>query len=275
MKVTFDSNSFRKVLNPNLLKIETDRNAYKLILDNIQKNNIEPYFSSAMFIYEEAPRKYRADHIAKRRVNTDMTWGKGKNGSIRGTFSFEPDNETSTPLSPYSLKRLSDALSLGFKMIHVPRLGMPIPIEISKLLKQNNDKSYSEFMNKCELKSKVLEVMEQQNVGPYAYMRLKEKIRNKSGTASQTNAYFNDRRFLNENEQKSLGAVMAEFSDGDLIAAHIGEGLDLICTEDFGGGHPTKSVFSSDHRKWLTEKFNCHFITPLELHKKISKQDSC
>lgn len=265
MKVTFDSNTFRKVINPALIKDPREREIFMAINEAISSGVISPYFSSAMLIMEEAPRKKRAEHLAMRRTTSTFTEREGGNGKISGQVMFGPDNSTATPLSNYTQERLQLAKALGFNMIHLPRFGVPLSSEVTEWLKNQPSEDEEEFHRKNELKGVVVRRMKDEKVGPYRFWILKDKVQSKVGSLP-ANAFFTDPEFLSVEEQKSMGSIVAEKADGDLIAAHIGEGLDIICTEDKAGGSSTKSVFSSQHRKWLSEDYGCKFLAASELY---------
>lgn len=275
MKITFDSNTFRKVIDPTLIRNNEAQKTYKVIFDAIITGKVLPYFSSAMFILEEPPKKERPEHLAKRKTEMVNTWRSQKNGHIRGQFKFGPDHSTATQLSSYSIERFERAIALGFNMIHVPRLGMPMPQLVRDNLSQSTDESEANFHIKNELKGKVIMEMEKRQIGPYRYWAIKDKLVAQGGSFPTALSKVHGSKFLNEHERRSVGSAVAEWADGDLIAAHIGEGLDLICTEDMGGGHSNKSVFSVVHRSWLKTKYKCKFMTALELANSIQSERSC
>jgi hypothetical protein len=62
-------------------------------------------------------------------------------------------------------------------------------------------------------------------------------------------------------EQKKINRAVAEWADGDSVAAHYGYGIDLFCSEDFGKNASPASVFDDDSRAWLTEVFGIRFVT--------------
>lgn len=115
------------------------------------------------------------------------------------------------------------------------------------------------------MKCEIANIMQARKIGSYKYFDLIGKIRDTGRASIQANTYLVDDEYLTSNEQSSIGSTIAEWADGDLIAAHIGEGLDIICTNDIAGGNDTKSVFSSLHRKWLSDDYSCKFLTPKEL----------
>jgi hypothetical protein len=59
--------------------------------------------------------------------------------------------------------------------------------------------------------------------------------------------------------------AIAEWSDGDSVAAHISYGIDFFCTLDFAVGARDTSVFSPRNRAILENKYGIRFVTPEQL----------
>ena len=74
------------------------------------------------------------------------------------------------------------------------------------------------------------------------------------------------RRAQDETERRKVQRAIKEWADADSIAAHVGYGIDLFCSEDMGkstGGEP--SVLDGSNRAWLTATFGIKFVTVAEL----------
>ncbi|MCY1550708.1 hypothetical protein D9M68_869800 [compost metagenome] len=66
-------------------------------------------------------------------------------------------------------------------------------------------------------------------------------------------------------EERAVQRAVAEWADGDSIAAHIGYGIDYFCTGDEGKSSGTASVFTTANRTWLTTTYGTRFITMTDL----------
>jgi hypothetical protein len=74
------------------------------------------------------------------------------------------------------------------------------------------------------------------------------------------------RRAQDETERRKVQRAIREWADADSIAAHVGHGIDLFCSEDKGkstGDEP--SVLDGANRAWLTTTFGVKFVTLTEL----------
>jgi len=70
-------------------------------------------------------------------------------------------------------------------------------------------------------------------------------------------------------EVKKVARAVAEWADGDSIAAHIGYRNDIFCTSDKAGKAGTASVFHADSRSWLTQTFGVTFCSMDELAQRL------
>ena len=62
-------------------------------------------------------------------------------------------------------------------------------------------------------------------------------------------------------EQRKINRAIAEWADGDSVAAHYGYGIDLFCSDDFGKSASPASVLDNGSRAWLTDAFGIQFVT--------------
>jgi hypothetical protein len=71
-----------------------------------------------------------------------------------------------------------------------------------------------------------------------------------------------------ESERKKVAKAVREWSDGDSVAAHYGFGIELFCSDDFGGSGA--SILDRKNREWLTDEFGIQFVTLPELAQRIA-----
>ena len=69
---------------------------------------------------------------------------------------------------------------------------------------------------------------------------------------------------------QSLVRPLAEWADGDSVAAHYAYGIDIFCSEDFGKSLSNPSVLDAANRVWLTKTFGIQFATLGELAQMAS-----
>ena len=64
---------------------------------------------------------------------------------------------------------------------------------------------------------------------------------------------------------KRFAKNIAEWVDGDAIAAHYGYGIDYFCTNDKASGAGSSSIFSDINLKKMCEKYGIKVVSPNEL----------
>ena len=76
---------------------------------------------------------------------------------------------------------------------------------------------------------------------------------------------FQSQRAADVHEVNAVNRAVAEWADGDSIAAHIGYGLDCFCTGDEGNSSGAASVFDAANRAWLSATYGVKFVTMKQL----------
>jgi hypothetical protein len=75
---------------------------------------------------------------------------------------------------------------------------------------------------------------------------------------------------LNPADHDRIKLLVAEWEDGEAVAAHIGYGNDVFCSHDFNRGKKlARSVLDDQNRAWLTAKFGVQFVTLSQLAEKV------
>jgi hypothetical protein len=62
-----------------------------------------------------------------------------------------------------------------------------------------------------------------------------------------------------------VARAIAEWADGDAVAAHFGYGIELFCTRDYGKSNRGPSVLDERNRTWLHNEYGIKFVSLLEL----------
>lgn len=71
-------------------------------------------------------------------------------------------------------------------------------------------------------------------------------------------------------EKKEINRSIAEWADGDSVAAHYSCDIYIFCSEDFGRT-AKRSVLDGVNRCWLQEQFGIRFATLGELAAILSE----
>lgn len=239
--VTFDSNVWENIVDP-----DKRSGIYLDLFKLVESKKITPIFFAGLAIFETIPKNMRKDYIANYKMSFE--WDDG-NVIIKqhGTKPYQ--------LSEYHNIHLKAAFDMGFKFIDLPRIGAPkIPkeymsnlelyplgerldrtFECARFIENELQAGYKNFQNLLDLKSD-------------------EHICQKSKDDEDIT-------------DKKYAAGVAEWMDGDSLAAHYGYGLDYYCTNDKGKGAGSNSIFHLNNKEKLKERFDIKILEPSELFK--------
>ena len=174
-------------------------------------------------------------------------------GSIRLGISIGPDHSQHPGLPAVLDGWLQSAMAMGFRFMRAPRIGMPRPpVPEADYFPRPNDASYDRF-------SALLAEIETRGVGHSAIRDIGKRFNQRLG--SPDSPWF---RFLsdyrNPHKRTDVAKAVAEWADGDTVAAHYAFSNDVLCTED-AAQSAGRSVFDAANRAWLTQQFGITFAS--------------
>lgn len=241
--VTFDSNVWESIVD------DSKRNrspAFSKIYDLILQKVIDPYFFEGIVTLETIPKEDRKQHIAEFRPAISIQIGDAKPKVSEGT----PPPQ----LTEYLKFNLPKAIGMGFKFIKTPRIGShgvsPSEDCVAKDINFPLDQRLQRTFEVCRF-------IESLGAGK---AKLDSEIDNNLGNG-MAEKIKNDTTLTNKKFAKSI----AEWVDGDALAAHYGYGIDYFCTNDKASGAGPNSVFSKNNLNQLTQKFGIVVVSPDEL----------
>ena len=243
--VTFDSNVWESIVDP---EKRIAGSAFEAILTMIRSREILPFFSEGIATIETVPKQKRIDHFPSSRSKITMRIGDNAPTVTEGTPAHE--------LSDYLSKNIPLALSLGFRFIRLPRAGAPrVPEELMAA------DTYVSLEDRLERSFNFVRHIESLGFGR---SRMAEKTREvRLRQASRISA--DEKLPL----IKPYAKAVAEWADGDALAAHYGYGLDYFCTNDRGRNAGAGSVFSEANLLNLMNQFSLKVVNPEELVTKL------
>lgn len=264
MKTTFDTNTYRPVVEPERYINHPDYTSFKALHDAARAGRIQPFACEAMFTLEAVTRVDRAAYLASRRLTSEIKESETDDGRITGSITLAPDHAQHPGLSAREVERLEKALDLGFRFLSQPRIGMARPPEMRPDLHRHRFATDADISSRLQKFSDVALAIQARGVGFARAAALGERARNRAKAAVPWFSLLADERFFNADERKELAAAVGEWVDGDNVAAHIAYANDVFCTLDTAGkGRP--SVFNGENRAWLSDTYCIRFATPTEL----------
>jgi ribosomal protein L30 len=263
LSVTFDSNAYRQVVDPDRLRRDASLAELKKINSALKDGRIQGYISETVVTLEGVQNDARGEFFAGveprlQPAELQMPDGRRKVGII-----VEADNNQHPGLPPAAARWIAAAISLGLKFLRAPRIGAPRPPE---LLRENNFATDDEPCRRQERFFEALRAIEDRGVGMAVIRTLGERIKARLGLPGPWYKALD--KAQNEQEEEQIKKAVREWADGDTVAAHVGYEIDILCTEDKADG----SIFSETNRAWLKEKYGIRIMTLRELAAELCRR---
>ena len=258
MKVTFDSNVWRKVATPqNFLKDENSKTYFSL-REAIDKKKIIPFLSETIFTLEAIDRKERKKFFKSYKPSFTSSISQ-ENGAIQISGTFGPNLTAHKGNNEFLKEHLSDAVRLGFNIIGVPRIAGIVNSEILEQYKYQMQGEELEYY--LEWVFKVGERIQDLKAGVYSIEQIGLKYHN---------GWFVGVGLAPDSEDGNIASAISEWSDGDAVAAHIAIGGNYFCTLDNAKKAGSNSILGDKNVKILEREFNFRKVSPNELMKMIN-----
>lgn len=273
MRVTLDTNVLGPVAAPSLYPDAPQIEALLAIRKNIESGGIQPFISEASISLEGLRHADRIDVF------------------IRAWASRQSPIEMPA-LPEQRIEVINNALLLGVKALHVPRIALGSFYEFKEgdwaaeelFPVVERQERYSKFvrsfpeMGTGPLKSLGAELVDAHAMNKQRYEYL-EKIPS-SPTASQmmwmsglVAEYDNPTKFPTQKAFiKNIRELIAEWCDLDILASHYSYGNDVFCTLDSAKGTGSAGILHPNQRNILTNDFGLTIVSPEELVEKIASK---
>ncbi len=251
MRVTFDSNVWEDVVCPE--RCAANRKCHEqalLVRKSLEAGQVTGFFCEAWTTLEAVMKKDRPDFLAKQAIELRLVETIQSDGTTDMAVFMGPNQSCRPPLPPKFEVRLSEAIALGMRLLMVPRLSeLDLPTDF-----------YAPQTERIARQTaKVLHAIEERGVGR-AQIRAFGLELARRHACSGCFSDIPDVPFCDD-DRKKIVLLVAEWADGEAVAAHVGYGNDLFCSEDCNCTHSgTPSVLDPKNRQWLREEFRVQFV---------------
>lgn len=254
MIVTFDSNVWQVAVAPEDYPDEKSAVDFNKLNAALQDGRLVGRVSEVTFSLEGIKKVDRLDALASYYPSLFTAETSIAGDGVKLSFSIGPDMAAHPGNNEYLKRYLQKAAGLGIRAMYCPRIGgLKNPdLERKYFVVQSEDEARS----RQELAAEVVREIEGREAGMFQLRAI--------GLKYAPN-WMAGIRVAPEHEAKAIAKAIAEWADGDSIAAHIGYGNQYYCTRDSGRSAGQKSIFSEENRNWLKERYGVSFVTPEEL----------
>jgi len=297
MKVTFDANALDRAARPERYPKDPRQADFIKIHDAIAAGKLKGYFSETLFTLEGIENKDRIGVIGgtyfdeQRQETVDQDTGQ-----VRISLTLT-SRQSRHPIHPEHAARIQAALKTGMRALKGPsRIGwILIQDPDGRFFAPDADAAFADRMDRTDSACSAIETRglgfarAQSLAKSFATRDQADIIRKNEEEFAKLDAmlapaglrmpripfeepWFSSLlRARDIHEQRQVQRAIAEWADADSIAAHIGYGIDLFCTEDEGKGAGAPSIFDADNRTWQEKTYEIKFVTLSELAGMIRK----
>jgi hypothetical protein len=257
IKVTFDTNTFDKATRPDVYAKDHDHGSFVKVHEAVKDGGIAGFLCDAMVTLEGNKVDDRAEVFGSTILATHIA----EEGPETIRINLRPEQPIRSALHPKQAERFGAALALGIKFLGVPRIGMP-RVEVP-----NTDpyvpETEEELTKRLERYFELATAIEGRGLGSAPAQRLARRLTN--AVQTMPTPWFKALGAPRDiHETREVARAIAEWSDGDSVAAHYGYGNDFFCTGD--EARPGRlSILDAANRAWLMADFGVCFCTIREL----------
>jgi hypothetical protein len=165
-------------------------------------------------------------------------------------------------LRPETAARMTRAMELGMRILSAPRIGS-VRIDDPTGDRYVADADESALALRLERYESIAAAIEKRGLGFARVLKLARRLARRAPAPEHWTDSL--KRATEPGEPRKVARAVAEWADGDSVAAHHGYGNDLFCTEDRAGKAGRDSVMHPAYRNWLRRGYGVHFVTLAEL----------
>jgi hypothetical protein len=265
LKVTFDTNVLKGAVTPDLCAGEPEHAAYAAVNKALKSGQISGYFSEAVFALDALGREDKVDVVGGARMES-QSYATGPS-SI--TISVGP-RWRRTPVNQQFLDRIQAALALGLRALIGPRhMAGSLSVQSFGESFYEPYASVEELIARGEKANEVDAALAKRGLGRASAVCLGLEY---SKRDDATGEWWPQGigRARGKAERKKVHEAINEWADGEAIAAHVGHGHDLFCTNDRGSGAGQQSALHPKNRVWLHDTYGVEFVTISELARRVT-----
>jgi hypothetical protein len=267
MQVTFDTNTLADVVSPATSQRPTGAVDGVAVRTAIQAGTVQGFFCETLITLEGIKNADRSAVFGSTTVNTNYQHGVAPDGNGVTHINMRPEQPARQPLDQRQADRCLAAFGLGMKLLGAPRVGM-VRVDDPDGSRYVAEHDEVQLGQRLDRHNEAVTAIEARGLGCAQAMRIAYEIRADIGGYDPFVTYLGRPRTLAE--QRQINRAIAEWADGDSVAAHYGYGIDLFCSEDFGKGASNPSVLDPANRAWLTTTFGIRFVTLGELAQMVA-----
>lgn len=253
LRVTFDSNAWQMSVLPSLASNDYRFADFVIIHDALQGRQILGFICETVGTLEAIRNDGRKAYFTSIRPTVNVQFVNGAPGQALLKIDVASAHDQHPGLPRVLEERLQLAIGLGMRVMRAPRMVVPIPALMLDLSVFADETDVPTAAIRDNRWGEVVETIEQRCVGSALLRSLRETVGGRAEAIKETD----------------FASAVAEWADGDSVAAHVAYNNDLFCTEDQGKSAGRRSIFDPSNRQWLTVTYGVQFVTVRELAERL------
>lgn len=257
LKVTFDTSVLDHVVKP-------EQQAGEAVRVALSEGRIKGFISEAVVALDVFGRDEKVEMVGHGRMfSQSQAIGPHEIDTSIGSKWTRP------ALHPKGDERLQAAFAIGLKMLIGPRrLGDILPPAAEYHKHYEHYPSHSDLLVRSAATNDVDGALCSRGLGRAKVVALGLDFSEKAGANGEWWPQGLGKA-RTKAERKRAHKAIAEWADGDAIAAHVGYGNDLFCTHDLASSSGKQSVLHPDNRAWLRKQYGVQFVTLSDLVARV------
>ena len=184
-----------------------------------------------------------------------------------GQRTFAPGRQ---PPQAGTVARVTRALNLGIRILRAPRAGgAPSEIANGALNGALDLELYARDENPATRLRRYESIAAAIDARGLGFARVLKLTHSLGRGAPSASASANLSRASSPADMTKVARALAEWADGDSVAAHYGYANDLFCTEDRAAKAGRDSVMHPAQRSWLNRVYAVEFVSIAELAARL------
>ena len=253
LRVTFDSNVWQMVIMPSLASKTPLYADFITIHDSLRAKQIQGFISETVGTLEAIRSVGRKAYFTSIKPKVDVQVVNVTGGQALLKIDIGTTHDQHQGLHRVLKDRLELAIALEMRLMRAPRMTIPVPALFLDLSIFADEVDVPTSAARDNRWGDVVETIESRGVGSALLRSLQEEA---GGEAEAI-------------EDREFARAVAEWADGDSVAAHVAYRNDIFCTEDQGKSAGSKSIFDEENRQWLSLTYDVKFATVKELANQI------
>jgi hypothetical protein len=259
MKITFDTNALERAARPEQHPKDPAQADYIKVYRALTAGVLRGYFSDTIVTLEAVENNDRVQVFGSTQPTMQMVRPyRSEDGSeiVPVTIKVE---QTRKPLHPKNAARIHAALQIGMRALWAPPRVGSFRIEDPDDTIYEAGGSDAQLSERLDRSFALATAIEKRGLGHAKVRMVEAKLAARHGVQE---SWLRSLRWARgPDEQHAVKRAIAEWADGDTVAAHYAYQNDCLCSDD----HGRDSVFEPINRAWPEAIYGIKFVTFAQL----------